>query len=335
MFRFCLVNAVVAIFLWTEPTQAQQLTKQELAETIRREGEWYLQELRNYQFEDESVSHYDGQLLNRMHFRSRQNGACYLTQNTITKPDGVAESTVVCTNGSYAFQLRRSGDKDWVLVKFHAVADGPLPDVFHLGGLSDPAVRLASPYMLQGLAWLPDMFSTNTFQVRKIDRQGVNETARVTLQYEFPDRTRPDMVQKGTVTLDPSRHWVITAFENNQIFKGTTKKTVVTSHFETGETGLPLRVRYTAVVSSDAPAFVGKNRTDEGKTTYTREVADESEFTLSAFGLPEPGGAKVEKRTPRYVWAIGIAVGFLILSVLFRWLARRRNVAPIQEGAAR
>ncbi|MEJ5277359.1 MAG: hypothetical protein WHU94_15750 [Thermogemmata sp.] len=57
----------------------------------------------------------------------------------------------------------------------------------------------------------------------------------------------------------------------------------------------------------------------------------EWEFTLSAFGLPEPVGVVWERRTPVYVWLLVAAGVLLTLAVFFRWLARRLCHGP-SEG---
>jgi hypothetical protein len=51
----------------------------------------------------------------------------------------------------------------------------------------------------------------------------------------------------------------------------------------------------------------------------------DAEFTLSAFGLPEPVGVVWEKKTPVYVWLL-LAAGVLgLLAVVLAWLAKRRR----------
>jgi hypothetical protein len=60
-------------------------------------------------------------------------------------------------------------------------------------------------------------------------------------------------------------------------------------------------------------------------TTIHYERVPESEFRLTAFGLPEPVGVVWEKKTPVYVWLL-VAAGVLgLLALLFRWLAHRRQ----------
>jgi hypothetical protein len=47
------------------------------------------------------------------------------------------------------------------------------------------------------------------------------------------------------------------------------------------------------------------------------------EFTLTAFGLPEPPGIEWKKPMPVYLWVIAAAVGCLLLAMGARWLKRR------------
>ncbi|HZZ82433.1 MAG TPA: hypothetical protein VFE62_28295, partial [Gemmataceae bacterium] len=64
---------------------------------------------------------------------------------------------------------------------------------------------------------------------------------------------------------------------------------------------------------------------------YELEVNDnvpDSEFTLSAFGLPEPGGTEpLNKPIPMYVWILVGAGASGALAFAFRYLARRRRIA--------
>ncbi len=74
--------------------------------------------------------------------------------------------------------------------------------------------------------------------------------------------------------------------------------------------------------------YRNKRKTDvTSKTDYDLEVNDRvpnSEFTLSAFGLPEPGGEEpVKKPTPLYIWILAAAGVCAALALSFRYLARR------------
>lgn len=55
------------------------------------------------------------------------------------------------------------------------------------------------------------------------------------------------------------------------------------------------------------------------------DAPPETDFRLSAFGLPEPVGVVWERATPHYVWILFGAGVFALLALLFRYLARRKR----------
>jgi len=57
----------------------------------------------------------------------------------------------------------------------------------------------------------------------------------------------------------------------------------------------------------------------------------ERDFTLSAFGLSEPGG--VQRPTRWYLWAAILGIGCLIVAALFFWRTRGTGRAlPTAQG---
>ena len=66
------------------------------------------------------------------------------------------------------------------------------------------------------------------------------------------------------------------------------------------------------------------------KTEYEWEVNNhvpDEEFTLSAFGLPEPKGSKPPAKSQVWVWLSGAVIALIALAILFAWLKRRRLAA--------
>lgn len=61
-------------------------------------------------------------------------------------------------------------------------------------------------------------------------------------------------------------------------------------------------------------------------TDYSYAPLPEEEFSLSHYGIPEPGGP-AEKRTPWYLWIAGGAAVCALLAFGFRYLRRRRAAA--------
>jgi len=61
----------------------------------------------------------------------------------------------------------------------------------------------------------------------------------------------------------------------------------------------------------------------------------DSDFKLSAFGLPEPEGLKQPAPPPRtWLWLIVAAVGAALLAILFAWLKRRRASSRVKANLA-
>lgn len=323
--------ALLIVVLPAGPAWAQAPTRQELSDTLRRESEWYLGELRQYQCESENVNSIQpaGELYARITTRCRQRGPCNLQWNNTVAGALPASELVIGVNSRYAFQLQRQPGKEWVLVSFYDLSQVPLPDVFHLRGVADPVLRVMSPYWLGGMQWLPDLLGREQFLTRQIEYAKTAEGPRVIVRYEFPDADREGMTHHGLVSFDPANHWMVTGHEHNQVLKGITKRTLKKSEYEPGVGGLPLTKENSIVITSDLPGSAGRWSTERITMRYTREEADESEFTLSAFGLPEPPGMLREKQTPRYVWLLVVAGSLAILAILFRWFARRRQAAAI------
>lgn len=72
-------------------------------------------------------------------------------------------------------------------------------------------------------------------------------------------------------------------------------------------------------------------RVGPAKQAHELEVNNnvpDSEFTLSAFGLPEPAGMEaVKKPVPMYLWILLAAAVCGVLAFAFRYLAERKRPA--------
>ena len=122
--------------------------------------------------------------------------------------------------------------------------------------------------------------------------------------------------------LSPDRDWAVNEFEITEDYSGSTKTIHRTNSYRKSD-GIPL------IESSTVTYSLRKKdgTTDASVNTlayrFVREVAPESDFQLSAFGLPEPVGVVGKSRTPMYVWFIAASAGCAIGAMGFRRLARR------------
>ncbi|MBA2227964.1 hypothetical protein H0921_17535 [thermophilic bacterium 2918] len=84
-----------------------------------------------------------------------------------------------------------------------------------------------------------------------------------------------------------------------------------------GKSGYPIPVRWT--LQNDAGVVTSEyDLRDEGVEPLERE------FTLSAFGLPEPVGVEWERPVRWYLWLMLAGMVCLVAGGVFYWLSRRR-----------
>jgi hypothetical protein len=142
-----------------------------------------------------------------------------------------------------------------------------------------------------------------------------------------------DRLRGGTLFLDPNRGWL--PVRKRALIQTKTATGTLTTEYDYGP-GVAPQPRLT--VSREEYSVPGKSEALQAKLTIQSEfhvpsrLPETREFTLSAFGLPEPVGVKWEKPTPRYLWYLAAAGGCGFFAALFGWLARRRRVPfPVSQ----
>ena len=178
--------------------------------------------------------------------------------------------------------------------------------------------------------------SDPSFMVTGVAKQTQDGRELVQVDYIHNYENRASHVlQKGSLWLDPSRCWSI------RRSKYTTEVTTGGERSSDGEVDFvcetidhPSGFPILRSVTEHLTLFQHKSKRKSGGTTkkdYDLEVNDsvpDSEFNLSAFGLPEPGGEEsVKKPIPMYIWILLAASVCGALAFTFRYLARRRRLA--------
>jgi hypothetical protein len=149
--------------------------------------------------------------------------------------------------------------------------------------------------------------------------------------YVLPASQDRHVQARGSLWLDPSRSWCIRRYKSSdQTTTGAerdseTEVEVVCKTID-DPSGFPILKSTTEDVR--IINFKNHQKLEETRTTdYELEVNDrvpDNEFTLTAFGLPEPGGEEPMKRpTPFYIWILAAAGVFAVLALGFRYLVRR------------
>jgi hypothetical protein len=138
-----------------------------------------------------------------------------------------------------------------------------------------------------------------------------------------------NMVQTGSMILDPQRFWCIRRLDLK--LKSLVGVARETSEIELVGPTMPFPLPKRAVTKANWSLTAGKQAGKARTTSYQWEfdlkkpsnLPSDEEFTLSAFGLPEPPGLEWKRPTPWYLW-VGLAgIVCLALGVGVRWLRQR------------
>lgn len=165
----------------------------------------------------------------------------------------------------------------------------------------------------------------------------------------------PGFNLKSATLSGPNDQVLSIAFEydHKDSESGKMGRAVCTAEFDLGMSGIPRRYSETVktptseitrersaelIVVADGYELRNKTRArvvTGGQTTYTSDNANtavirfarspESEFTCSAFGVPEPPGIEWSRPTPWYVWLAVAGVGCLAAFLVLRRVAARRS----------
>lgn len=245
-------------------------------------------------------------------------------------PKGEAEA--LGNNPSYAFKVKRRGpDRGWI------IADLDVSD--QSTTLSDKQSKLQEKLLhkvcdclkLESL-WLPTLIHDPDFKITAIKTQEIagRPVIRFDFDYPKPDKDFPNIgglrVKGGWMVLDPEHDWIMREYmvhtgrpEKNyirhtfQIREGTDRHPIITHQTEQS---------VKIVNKGEKPSF----ETEEEWQAVERSDVPLEEFTLSAFGLPEPPRTQVG-RSRWYLW---IALGGIVclgVSALIRWASRRARAA--------
>jgi hypothetical protein len=237
----------------------------------------------------------------RVELKQNENCALALTQNLLGE-NQTGELNAV--NSRYGFRLRRSApDKPWAI----AGQDLNLEDGYGLALISpNEAVRnwVGSHLFIDGVAhaYLPDAIKDPDFSVRSA--APVVRDRRTLVRVEFSARPKPWTtrghpnntdwmpLRGGWIVFDPERYWVVRECHLQLQFGPGAGGSAVSMdgkfEYKEGREGFPIAKRAVRRWSN------GTQYTEEFDLVE-REDVPESEFTLSAFGLPEPHWARTKK----------------------------------------
>ena len=251
--------------------------------------------------------------------------------------DGSFQSTKASgCNSRYSFGLTKNQERSGWLLQYVSEQDlKTLTGKYHPRYIARN-VGFAAVFEL---AWntgglkFPEAFSDERFSVEKVTNVDFDGSKCVRLDYSYtPAKVSIEVVRdqelpqhtSGFAIYDPSLNWAIRQSEvSHSQAQGPPLVARVTMSYQRGK-GEVCFPKF-AEVTIHPGSKLEERDSFEVKTIERREIP-ESEFTLSAFGLPEPEGVMWAKprKSRTWLWLAGAAGVSALIAIGFSRLRRRR-----------
>jgi hypothetical protein len=240
-------------------------------------------------------------------------------------------------NPRYAASIKRNKESptNVFLLKYESDPNAPI-----IGGASIDARFFweTSPHFCCCGLRLSQLVSNPDFSARIVGKEFHDGRELIRLDYDYvhlEQKTSMKTEMHGSTYFDPSRRWCIYQDKSalKRITQGTEWETEHDDRYETIDhtSGFPIMKRWTRNTKRTILAKKqSKQETATAITDYEWEINDHApnnEFTLSAFGLPEPMGFEPPPQSRMWLWLLAAAVIAALAAILFAWLKQRRTKA--------
>lgn len=236
-------------------------------------------------------------------------------------PDGGKLTVTHVRNSQYAFDVQ------------HQQGGQPTPEniAVYATGASDSLCLLLFPVFdtvrRKSILEIANDNDTEIVSYRETTWHGMDVQA-LTTQYDWRNpQTQEASPLKITYYLDPKQAWVCVGRLSVGTEDGIT--TEIEEFYEYAESDsapfpTPLRITQTMRDSTGSPATNRQlSATDVLQYDHLDQPLPDSEFRLTAFGFPEPGGIHWDEPVSAWIWIAYAGGGLLLLGVAF-WMLKRK-----------
>ncbi|MBI2807237.1 MAG: hypothetical protein HYX68_19820 [Planctomycetes bacterium] len=255
----------------------------------------------------------------------KQNVNCVLMRETL-QMDGRVVDDVYAVNSKYGFILSRKEGMEWTVKELHLTDPGKV--TYNNRKLREHVIV---PLTLSYSQRLVD--GSHLLSKPKADKSG----DLVVFEYNQPTTKQSLVVGKGTMTFDRKLHMALVAVNAISRFGPDPKETstkVVYEYSGTLKGDLAKLIKRTVQRSTPnvkMPSGVTLSYSvDEYDLKYDENVPD-SEFTLTAFGIPEPKGI-IWDQPRRLIWIWWGLPGIILVVLAYLWYRWRSNAGPVARA---
>jgi hypothetical protein len=295
----------------------------------------YLDGAKDLQGSATSIFEEGGKVVRRFQAEFKQNKTCALLR--VENPSGKTRpESLYAMNAQYGFKLgRASAEKPWAVLGEQLDLEKGYklnPSGYSPAGNVEFWLGMAHNIFGRENSLLPEVSKDGDFSVRSASPVLVDGQALVRVEFaarpkkwttkSHPNETDWMPLRGGWLVFDPEKYWVIrechVEFQNWGAGAADVRLMDGKFEYKEGKKGFPVLKR----IVRGFP-LSGSRQTIEFDLSEKDDVPD-SDFTLSAFGLPEPAELKTARPQAWYIWA-GLAGGVcLALGGGLRWMAKRR-----------
>ena len=252
------------------------------------------------------------------------NGAYAIVTHDEKRPDGGQIKQANGYNSAYCFSLSKTVTKDaWTVTQM-------LPPLGETDRSLGESFRLGTTV---GTVSLVDLFQSPSIQIQDIH----NEKTFVVVSFTCDVRSTPrEKIIGAVLTLDPQNYWRICKSKVNVLVNGSPDTSngeieyYPLSYFGAARFAMPKRLSATLLLQGK------EKRNVRTFSSFKKCELQEGDCTLTAFGLPEPGGGSMPGGSPNsmrrsrgawifspIVWMNAVALVCLIVGfALFEWKRR-------------
>lgn len=319
-------------------TEAPQKWEQYRARAKRLQGYWLV---------TNKVRFVEKEKLLSCRYEVKQNavGASFVKQPL---EDAKDPGYLLALNSRYGFKLQRlKPENPWSVAGMNLnLEDGyklsPWPPDWLALHLANRPFNFTAGFSIVNA--LPYLIKQPEFSVKEVTPVQKGGTELVRLEFtnlphtvtrqNYKEQAIPDdwiNVSGGWVLLDPAHYWVFREFHVEFEDPGNHARTDVENRFEykDGQNGLPILSKieghYTGHKGGEmSPRTILEQRSTTEFDLAERDDVPESDFTLSAYGFPEP--PSLQPKIPLFVWIALAGLLCLVGAMTIRWwLGRQRK----------
>lgn len=257
---------------------------------------------------------------------------CALWTRTKTR-DGAETIEAAVANKQYSFEATcKPGTQQWVLTKYSAQ-----PSASSINPRETVWIHSNGGLTLIGFReWLPFLVADSDFRITGLKHETLEKGKFLRLQFAVAPRHKklPQIefegqvlssgsmrLQSGQITLDPENSFLIKSFDIVRTEGPHNVPVTATNDFHSFAPGMPMLAR-SILVSKDPESMQDVRHAVDYE--YSSTLPDEREFTLTAFGLPEPA-LQTTSTTMWYLWLLGAGAMCLIVAGIVRRMRRPAN----------